>query len=380
MGVLVDCDQHLYETRTMWSDYADPTDRELALGIVDDDRGYAWLRWQGRPLGMADVQLPHDTLALGEHRNRYRQGLPASYSYDETLPEDYWAPRARVAQARAMGLDEAVVFPNYGLLWERPLSGSLPALKVNMAAWNRWCTVVVDDTGGALHPVGHVTLRDPSWLDEQLRLLAAGGVRLALVAPALVDGRPLSHPDHDTIWRAFVHHGVTPVFHTADQPRAFDDAWYTDPEDSIVSVLDSIFLWTPAALAITDLILNATFDRHPELRIGIIELGAIWVPMYLLMLDGGSDFTTRLNGRPIASLRRRPSEYFRDHVRVASFSYERPEHLIRGAGDIFMACSDYPHSEGTDTPVADYASVGCEAGEATALFGGNIGFLLGQSS
>src|SRR5688572_15904200 len=302
VGALVDCDQHLYETRTMWSDYADPADRELALGIVDDDRGYAWLRWQGRPLGLADVQLPHDTLALGEHRNRYRQGLPASYSYDDVLPEDYWAPRARVAQAREMGFDEAVVFPNFGLLWERPLSGSLAALKVNMSAWNRWCAVVVDETGGALHPVGHVTLRDPIWLDGQLRQLAAGGVRLALVAPALVDGRPLSHADHDPIWRSFVHHGVTPVFHTADQPRAFDDAWYTDPDDSIVSVLDSIFLWTPAALSITDLILNATFDRHPELRIGIIELGAIWVPMYLLMLDGGSDFTTRLNGRPIAEL------------------------------------------------------------------------------
>ena len=66
-----------------------------------------------------------------------------------------------------------------------------------------------------------------------------------MIAPALVDGRPLSHPDHDRIWSSFVEHGVTPVFHVADQPRLFDDAWYTDPSDQFVSVLDSVFLWVP---------------------------------------------------------------------------------------------------------------------------------------
>jgi predicted TIM-barrel fold metal-dependent hydrolase len=375
---LVDCDQHLYESRSLWSDYADPADRVLTVSIEDDERGYAWLRWQGRALDIADVQFPHDTEALGDHRNRFRGGLPAAYRYDDVLPEDYWSPTARAERARAMGLDQAVVFPNFGLLWERPLSESLPALKANMGAWNRWASVVVDESVGTLHPVAHLTLRDAAWVEDQLRMLEAGGVRLAMIAPALVDGKPLSHPDHDRIWSAFVHHGVTPVFHTANQPRVFDDAWFTDTDDAIVPVVDSIFLWTPPALAITDLILNATFDRHPGLRIAIIELGAIWVPMYLLMLDGGFDFTGRLNGRPIVPLKRRPSDYFREHVRVASFSYEQPEKLIRSAGDLFMACSDYPHSEGTDAPLADYSSAGCEVGADRALFSGNIRFLLGE--
>ena len=376
--MLVDCDQHLYETRTLWSDYADPRDRELTLAIEDDDRGYAWLRWQGRGLDLCDVQVPHDTVALGDHRNRYRQGLPAAYSYDDAMPEDYWAPKARVERTRELGFDEAVVFPNFGLGWERPLSGSLPALKANMNAWNRWCGIVVEESGGVLHPVAHLTLRDPDWIDEQLRALAAAGVRLAMIAPALVDGRPLSHPDHDRIWRSFVAHGVTPVFHVANQPRVFDDAWYTDDSEdvSIVSALDSVFLWTPPALALTDLVLNGTFDRHPDLRIAVIELGAIWVPMYVLMLDGGSEFTARLNGRPVTELAHRPSEYIRNQVRFASFSYELPKRLVRDAGDIFMACSDYPHSEGTDTPITDYAAVGCEIGEADGLLGGNLTSLL----
>ena len=50
----------------------------------------------------------------------------------------------------------------------------------------------------------------------------------------------------------------------------------------------------------------------------------------------------------------RPSEYFRRQVRVSSFSYEMPARLIRQTGDLYMCCSDYPHSEGTATPLADY--------------------------
>ena len=123
-------------------------------------------------------------------------------------------------------------------------------------------------------------------------------------------------------------------------------------------MLDSVFLYTAAALACTDLIVNGVLERHPDLRLGIVELSAIWVPMFLLMLDGGVDFTTRLNGFAPAELSLRPSEYFRRQVRVSSFSYELPEHLRRqlGGADLLMACSDYPHSEGTATPIADYAA------------------------
>ncbi len=183
------------------------------------------------------------------------------------------------------------------------------------------------------------------------------------------------------MWSAFVEHGVTPVFHVADQTRPFDDAWYTDAEDAFVPVLDSVFLYTAAALACTDLIVNGTLEQHPGLRLGIVELSAIWVPMFLLMLDGGVDFTTRLNGFATADLSLRPSEYFRRQVRVSSFSYELPENLRRqlGGADLLMACSDYPHSEGTATPLADYAATGkfaTDPDQAPGLFHDNAAFLL----
>jgi predicted TIM-barrel fold metal-dependent hydrolase len=374
MTAIIDCDQHLYESRSTWLDHIDPSRRDDALAIVDDELGYPWVTWRGRRLGLADVQIPGDTAALGHRRRRQRAGQPPEYSYDEALPKDYWEPSARAAKLGQMGLDEAILFPNYGLLWERDLSADLPALTANMGAWNRWCAAVAKQS--RLNPVAHLTLRDPEWLLGQLHDLDRAGVRMAMIAPALVDGRPLSHPDNERLWAAFVDHGITPTFHVADQPRLFDDAWYTDADDRFVPVLESVLLWAPAAVAMTDLILNGTFERHPELRFGIVELSAVWVPMWLMYLDGGWEFTNKINGQPLVELSMRPSEYFARQVRVAAFSYEDASRLTARSGDVFMCCSDYPHSEGSSSPVADYEKMRCTRDQAPGLFEENIRFLL----
>jgi predicted TIM-barrel fold metal-dependent hydrolase len=380
MTAVIDCDEHLYESRDVWAQHIDPGAREDALRIDVDELGYAWVTWRDQRLGMADVQVPGETVPLGQHRLRQRQGLPSPYRYDEALPADYWEPSARLRRLDELGLDGAVLFPNFGLLWERRLAASLPALTANMSAWNRWCADVTTAGRGRLHPVAHLTLRDPTWLEHELDRLARGGVRLGMVAPATVDGRPLSHPDHERIWASFVEHGVTPVFHVADQRRVFEDGWYTDPDDAFVPTVESVFIWTPPALAVTDLIVNGVLARHPGLRLGIIELSAIWVPMYLLMLDGAVRFTATLNGQPLCDLDLTPSEYFRRQVRVAAFSYERPGRLRDRTDSLYMCCSDYPHSEGTATPLDDYRAIGSEPGREPGLFHDNVAFLLGDTS
>ena len=140
--------------------------------------------------------------------------------------------------------------------------------------------------------------------------------------------------------------------------------------------LSVVFIWTAAALALTDLILNGVLERYPDLRMGIMELSARWVPQHLQMMDGGYRHTARFNGES-TELSLMPSEYFLRQVRVAAFSYEQPHRLTRSSADIFMACSDYPHTEGTNTAIEDYAAAGIEPQESTeAFFGGNAAFLL----
>jgi predicted TIM-barrel fold metal-dependent hydrolase len=378
--MIIDSDQHLFEYRRLWEEHIDPGARADAIRLADDDVGHTWVTWRGRRIGLADAPQPGQTDAVGERYQRACAGLPPLQRYEELLPDDYWRPAARVARLAELGVDEAILFPNYGLLWERTLDDSLPALQANLTAWNRWCVAVAAEGRGRLHPVAHLTLRDLDWLERELRALASGGVRLAMIAPALVDGKPLSHPAVERAWAAFVAHGVTPVFHVADQRRPFADAWYTDRDQTLVPTLESVFLWTAGALACTDLIVNGVLERHPDLRIGIVELSAMWVPFYLMMLDGGVLFTSRLNGRMPAALSLRPSDYFRRQIRVSAFAYEEPIRLQKQlGGDVLMCGSDYPHSEGTATPAADYGNQ-VRPEQAPGLFGGNAEFLLRRRS
>src|SRR5689334_18537490 len=92
---VVDSDQHLYESRTLWSEHIDPGARADALAIVDDELGYPWLTWRGTRLAPADVQRPGATSALGSRHERIRAGIAPESRYDDDLPRDYWDPAAR---------------------------------------------------------------------------------------------------------------------------------------------------------------------------------------------------------------------------------------------------------------------------------------------
>jgi hypothetical protein len=395
MTPVIDCDQHLFEPRDLWSDYADPSGRDKAIRMQDDALGHTHLVWDGRRMGVAHVTLPGDTEAVGRYLAEVRAGRPARAHYDELVPPAYSVPAERLTVLDRMRLDEAVLFPNYGLLWEHVLRDDLDAVRVNMGAWNRFAIDVAAEGKGRLHPVAHLTLRDPSpdraWLESQLAALSAAGVRLAMLGPGLVDGKPLSHPELDRAWAAFVAHGISPVFHVANVERPFADAWYTDahPDEPGATdatqaertdlVLSSVFLWTGVALGLADLTINGVLHRHPDLRLGIMELSAPWLPMFLMYLDGGIEFTTRLNGRARFAYAMKPSEYVRSHVRIAGFSYERPDRLVRRVGDLFMACSDWPHTEGSAHPLEDYRKLGgedCTPAAAPGLFGDNLAWLL----
>jgi predicted TIM-barrel fold metal-dependent hydrolase len=374
----VDCDSHLFEPGDMWSTYCDPADRDLALRMESDDLGYVWVVHGGRRLLLAEPHQPGQTTSIGEYRQRWKQGLASTLEYAD-FAAPYSDPSAIVAHLDDSGFEAAVLFPNYGIGWERHLESDRRATLANMRAWNRWITEIAAAGRGRLLPVGHLHLSDQGWLGEELTRLASSGVKLALIPPSLVDGRRPSDPELDGIWSSFVEHGVSPVFHVANQPRPFDDTWYGEDVIAGVNPLTSVFLWTGVALALTDLILNGVLERHPGLRLGVMELSAIWVPLHLQMMDGGFGFAASFNGES-EPLSLRPSEYFKRQVRVAAFSYERPRQLTERVGDIFMACSDYPHSEGTATALRDYEGVGVDPASHPGLFGGNVSFLLGTGT
>ena len=377
--MIIDVDQHLFEPRTMWRDHIDPGLQEAALEIADDERGYPWLTWRGRRLYLAEVQFPGKAKAIGDLRQRMGRGEPAEHRYEDVLPPEYQDAKARVAKLDEWGLDACVLFPNFGLLWEDMLSGDLPALCGNMRAFNRWMAGAVADGNGRLHGVAHLTLRDRDWTLDEIRTLGKAGIRLAMIAPSPVDGKPLSHADLDPIWAAFCAHGVSPVFHVGGFRGPLDPAWYEQDPEPVDRVMDSAFLWVAPAVALANMAVFGVFERHPELRVGVIELTAHWVPQFLLMLDGAYGFYVARHGEPPRPLAERPGEYVKRHVRVGALAYERPAELSQYVGeDTFMFGSDWPHAEGIADPLGGYqgALEGVQGAARDKLLGGNAAWLL----
>ena len=190
----IDVDQHLFESRTTWSDFIDPTDRADALSITDDDAGWPWLTWRGGRLTPLEVPIPERSSLIGDDRLRRLRGEQAPASFDELVPDSYRLADARLAALDGFGLDAAVMFPNYGLLWEQRLASDGQAQRANARAYNRFTAGVCTEGKGRLHGVAHVMLHDPAWAVEEIERVRAEGIRLAMIAPAPVNGKPLSHP------------------------------------------------------------------------------------------------------------------------------------------------------------------------------------------
>ncbi len=347
----IDVDQHLFEARDTWSANIDPAFKDDALGIVDDPRGWPWLTWRGQQLYPVEIQRPRDTRGIAENRRKMRSGERAEGTYEELLPPSYGGGAPRLESLAGFGLDACVLFPNYGLIWEDKLASDPAARRANARAYNRWMAGALDGTEGRLFGVAHLVLDDPAWAVTEIRRLAGDGVRLAMVGPAPVGGKALSHPDFDQVWAAFCDTGVAPVFHVSAFESPIHPAWHAGDPESGDQLMDSIFLWVAPAVALANLIVHGTLERHPDLRIGVVELSAGWVPMFLLNLDGAFDFYNARHGDPVYPLKDRPSNYFLRQVKVAALPYEAPAHLVRKVGaETFMIGSDWPHAEGVADP------------------------------
>ena len=376
----IDVDQHLFEARDSWVKHIDPASRADALAIEDDEAGWPWLTWRGTQLSPIEIPFPEKSAAIGDDRLLRLAGERAPFTFEGRVPPAYGAAGPRLAALDDFGIDAAVMFPNFGLLWEKMLAGDRGAQRANARAYNRFMADVCNDGEERLFGVAHLLLHDPAWAVEEIRRVRAQGVRLAMMAPAPVDGKPLSHADFDPVWAACSDEGVAPVFHVSGFESPLHPAWLQGELETGEILFDSIFLWLAPAVALADLILHGTLERFPALRIGVVELTAGWVPSFLLHLDGASDFYALRHGSPYRPLAERPSDYFLRQVRVAALPYEMPNRLVPKVGDqTFMLGSDWPHAEGVADPraAAERAAHGLGEDARTNLMGANAEWLLG---
>jgi predicted TIM-barrel fold metal-dependent hydrolase len=107
---------------------------------------------------------------------------------------------------------------------------------------------------------------------------------------------------------------------------------------------------------LTAMILGGVLERHPMLRIGVMETAAHWVgPMGKRLDITATQFKKRLSG----TLSMEPSKYLARNVRVAPFPFEPVGDYLRDHPEmsaVYSFMTDFPHVEGGSESEQTYAT------------------------
>ena len=211
--------------------------------------------------------------------------------------------------------------------------------------------------------VGFVTLDDPERAVIEIDLAIKAGIGAIWVPADTAGDRSPGHPDLDPVWRKLSEAGVPFMLHVGGSPPVLNPIYQNNghprPTDWLgggenLRVKDFFTLSFAPQMFLSALAFDGVFDRFPDLRGGVIELGAGWAPDFLRRLDQGWK-SWRKTDPVVGSLSRPPSEMIRDAVRFTPFATEDAGQIIREGGEeLFLFSSDFPHPEGTKDPIGRF--------------------------
>jgi uncharacterized protein len=161
-------------------------------------------------------------------------------------------------------------------------------------------------------------------------------------------GKPLGHPVYHPIYEAAVARGLPVAYHIGGENWVVAGA-----QQNPGAIMSSHLEWhaliaQPPQHYLVSLLVHGVFEKFPGLRVVIEEAGVAWIPWLLWELDANVDAIRAES----PWVKRLPSEYFREHVRVTTQPLDSsPERsgLVRlleafgGFEDLLLFATDYPH-------------------------------------
>jgi predicted TIM-barrel fold metal-dependent hydrolase len=202
---------------------------------------------------------------------------------------------------------------------------------------------------------------DPERAIEETRFALDAGVKGITLSPIPPSTHSITHPSLHPLYALCEERGVPILFHVENEaPRkiakGFGENGFTGQTDfhgggeNFTGLLYmAVSHWAEIALAA--LIFDQILEKFPRLMVGVIELGAVWVPAWLERLEIVKDTFGRTESR-IRELPLRPIDYVRRQVRVTPYPTEDVGRLIERCGpELFMFSSDFPHVEGGRNPL-----------------------------
>jgi uncharacterized protein len=345
-----DADSHIMEPADWLQSYLDPRVRDRFPRFWD-------------PVGEGDTDVER---ALKLHRDpAYRADDAAQI----TLRKNLAATGSFIAEDRPAALDllgfaSQLVFDTFTsphvLRFDRDGEHELAAAlaRAQQRAALDWCSV-----DARLLPVTVVPVGD---MDAAVALgrEAIDGGTAAIWIGQYPAGHSPSHVALEPLWAMCAEAGVPVVLHVAGAgenvmpPDFFDNGLPPVPDfhggDTNFKSIDYLSIPLPVMQTLNVLIIDGVLQRHPELRIGVIELGASWVPGWMRMLDSAHE-AFRKNEERLQRMDSRPSEYVQRQIRATPYPHEDTGWTIANAGDgVCMFSSDFPHVEGGRNPIARF--------------------------
>lgn len=262
---------------------------------------------------------------------------------------------------RIMGIASQLIFPSVGAA-RFSRSKDLDVLYGGCDALNRgMADFCADDSG--LKSVGFLSLRDPERALASLDLALGLGINAIWIPSDAQEGRAPSHVAYDPLWARMQEAGVPVTLHIGSGQNMPSVYMNTGVERILEGNLGNIETTKPKDMPvihhsierwITCMIYDGVLERFPKLKVGIIELGANWVPASLMNLDMGVSLLGKFD-QGLKKLTLKPSEYFQRQIRVAPLHTENAGWILRNVGpDILMFNTDYPHPEGGKDPFGAY--------------------------
>jgi len=214
-----------------------------------------------------------------------------------------------------------------------------------------------------LLPTCYVPLVDFERTRDMAAEALAMGAAALLVASGCPDGHSPSHIGLDPLWAQAQEARIPIVFHVGGtggliDPNYFQNGLPIPPdfhggEENFRSV-DYMGIPHPPMQTLATLIFDGVLDRFPNLKFGVIEQGASWMPSWMRFMESAFDAFRKREER-LQKLSLRPSEFVRRQIRATPYPAEDVGWTIQNAGEeVCLFSSDYPHAEGGRDPVGRF--------------------------
>lgn len=373
-----DADSHVMETDRWLIEHADPAFRDRIRpfdtgGGLGDGDGVDWA-----------------TLTCPLHQDPDYRGAEDQV----LLRKNYYAVGSFERDHRPQALDQLgfasqLVFNTFAsTALEAAEHGDDLELAYAMADAHNRAIVHFCEVDARLLPVGYVALADIDRAAEQARRAIDSGVAALMIASSCPRSHSPSHIGLDRVWAQAEEARVPIVMHVGGGGRLLDPMYFENGLPPVPDFhggaenfrsVDYMAIPYPPMQTMATLILDGVLDRFPELRWGIIEQGASWLPGWMRNLDAALG-AFRKNEERLQNLSLRPSEFVRRQVRVTPYPHEDVGWIIRNsAPEICLFSSDYPHVEGGRNPLKRFGEslAGCTEAEVENFYCHNMEDLMG---